>query len=160
MRPAFAIRDLPTASRIQLHHYGKAHSEDWAVLAKQEMAQNTRYQWHEEIAHYQLRQVFQRSHLLVLPSRMEGGANVISEAVMAGLPIIASNIEGSIGLLGENYAGYYPVEDEHALRSLLLRAENDAVFYQSLIDGCAQQRPLFTAEAEQNAWQKLLDSIV
>jgi len=156
LRPALAIRDLPSSSRIQLHHYGKAHTPDWAVLAKQEMQQNPRYQWHEEIPHYQLRQIFQTSYLLVLPSRMEGGANVISEAVMAGLPVIASDIDGSVGLLGQDYPGYYPVEDTDALRDLLLQAETDPIFYQSLVDGCEKQRHLFTLAAETAAWQQLL----
>ena len=39
----------------------------------------------------------------------EGGANVISEAEVAGLPAIASDLEGSVGLLGADYPGLVPV---------------------------------------------------
>jgi hypothetical protein len=67
----------PPGSRIQIHHYGKAHSLEWASKAREEMATNPRYIWHGELPHYKIRRIYQRTRLLVLPSRMEGGANVI-----------------------------------------------------------------------------------
>lgn len=156
LRAAMAVRNLPAASRIQVDAYGKPHTADWAAAAQAEMQANPRYRWHGEIAHGRLRDVYRRSHLLALTSRMEGGANVISEAVMADLPVVASRIHGSIGLLGADYPGYYPGEDAAALRELLLRAESDAVFYQGLQTACAALRPLFTETAEQQGWASLL----
>jgi putative glycosyltransferase (TIGR04348 family) len=156
LRPAMAVRDLPAASRLRVDHYGAAHTPDWAAAACDEMAMNPRYRWHGEIPHHRLREAYVRSHLLVLPSRMEGGANVISEAVVAGLPVIASRIAGSIGLLGPDYPGYYPVEDAAALRELLLRAEADRGFYQGLATACAARRCLFTPERERAGWAALL----
>lgn len=156
LRPALAVRNLAENSTIQIHHYGKAHSPKWAKMAHQEMAINPRYRWHGEIAHHKIRQVYQRAHCLVLPSRMEGGANVISEAIVAGLPIIASDIEGSVGLLGSDYLGYYPVENEQALKKLLLKMESDKNFYRTIQQSCLDKQKLFTPEQEQNAWHKLL----
>ena len=159
MRPAMAVRSLPDSSRIKLHHYGKAHTPEYADRAQAEMKLNTRYTWHGEVAHHKIRQVYRRTHLLVLPSRMEGGANVISEALVAGVPVIASDIEGSIGLLGEDYAGYYPVENEKALSKLLLKAESDHAYYKQLEQACIARQPLFTPENEAMGWRKLLESI-
>jgi putative glycosyltransferase (TIGR04348 family) len=159
LRPAFAVRDLPAASGLQVDHYGAAHTPDWAAAAQTEMAANPRYRWHGEIPHYRLREVYARAHLLVLPSRMEGGANVISEAVVAGLPVVASRIAGSVGLLGPDYPGYYPVEDAAALREVLLRAEADEDYYQSLAAACSSRRHLFTPEREQEAWAALLKEL-
>ena len=159
MRPAMAVRKLPADSRIQVHHYGKAHTPEYAELALAEMKSNTRYTWHGEIAHHKIRQVYRRTHLLVLPSRMEGGANVISEAIVAGVPVIASDIEGSIGLLGDDYAGYYPVENENALAALLLQAESDPAFYKKLEQACIARQPLFTPENEARGWRELLESM-
>ena len=159
MRPALAVRNLPVNSRIKVHHFGKACSDEWAALANAEMKTNPRYQWHEEIAHYKIRQIYQRTNVLVLPSRMEGGANVISEAVVAGLPVIASDIEGSIGLLGEDYAGYYPVENEDALAEILLKAETDKTFYKQLEQQCISRQGLFTTQKELTGWQNLLIKI-
>ncbi len=159
MRPALAVRDLPAGSRIQVHHYGKAHKPEYAERAQAEMQSNTRYTWHGEIPHHKIRQVYRRTHLLVLPSRMEGGANVISEAIVAGVPVIASDIEGSVGLLGDDYAGYYPVEDEKALAALLLKAESDHAYYEKLEQACIARQPLFTLESEARGWRELLESV-
>ena len=159
MRPAMAVRSLPDSSRIKLHHYGKAHTPEYADRAQAEMKLNARYTWHGEIAHHKIRQVYRRTHLLVLPSRMEGGANVISEAIVAGVPVIASDIEGSIGLLGQDYAGYYPVENEKALSKLLLKAESDHAYYKQLEQACIARQPLFTPENEARGWRKLLESV-
>jgi putative glycosyltransferase (TIGR04348 family) len=160
LRPALAVRDLPAASRLRVDHYGAAHTPAWAAAAEEEMAVNPRYRWHGEVPHHRLREVFARAHLLVLPSRMEGGANVISEAVVAGLPVVASRIAGSVGLLGAEYPGYYPVEDAAALRELLLRAEADRDYYQSLADACAARRHLFTPEREQESWEALIKDLL
>jgi len=160
LRPAYAVRNLPQNSRIQVHHFGKAHTPEWAEQAKQEMSNNPRYQWHGEVAHHQIRRAYSQSHVLILPSRMEGGANVISESIIAGLPVIASNIEGSIGLLGEDYPGYYPVEDELALRDVLLRAESDKQFYTELKSSCNARRELFRPETETESWKQLLSNII
>ena len=159
MRPAMAVRKLPASSRIQVHHYGKAHTPEYAQQAQAEMNTNARYTWHGEIAHHKIRQVYRRTHLLVLPSRMEGGANVISEAIVAGVPVIASDIEGSTGLLGDDYAGYYPVENESALAALLLQAESDHAFYNKLEQACIARQPLFTPENEARGWRALLESM-
>ena len=156
MRPALAVRDLPSASRLRVEHYGKAHDASWAAAAEAEMTANPRYRWHGEVAHHQLRRVYSRSHLLALPSRMEGGANVVSESVAAGLPVVASRIAGSVGLLGEQYPGYYPPEDENALRELLLEAESSPRFYERLNAACVTRRPLFSQERERLAWARLL----
>jgi glycosyltransferase involved in cell wall biosynthesis len=75
------------------------------------------------------------------------------------LPVIASDIEGSVGLLGADYPGYYPVQDTQALRERLLRAETDAGYYAELLAGCAARRSLFTPEQEQAGWEGLLEDI-
>ena len=159
LRPALAVRRLPPGSRIRVDAYGGAHTEDWAAAAQVEMRINPRYRWHGEIPHAELRRVYSRSHLLVLPSVMEGGANVISEAVMAGLPVIASGIEGSVGLLGADYPGYYPVRDTDALRERLLLAESDDGYYARLVAACAARRQLFTPHQEHAGWETLLQDI-
>ncbi len=159
LRTAYAVRDLPASSHIRVKHYGKAHNKEWAEMAKQEMKINPRYHWFGEIKHWQIRQQYARCHLMVLSSVMEGGANVISEATVAGLPVIASDIVGSIGLLGEDYPGYYPVKDTAALHELLIKAENDPNFMQQLEQHCNQRAKQFLPEAEGQQWEVLLDKM-
>lgn len=159
LRAAYAARALPEDSRIRILHYGKAHNEEWANMARHEMQLNPRYRWYGELPHWQVRRAYARCRAMVLSSRMEGGANVISEAVMADLPVLASAIDGSIGLLGRDYSGYYPVEDTRALASLLLRAENDPGFLPLLLRQVEPLKADFTEAAEYNGWQQLLEKL-
>ncbi len=66
------------------------------------------------------------------PPRGEGGANVLSEALAASVPILATRIPGSVGILGPEYPGYFPVGDTEALAALLWRAETDRDFRAAL----------------------------
>ena len=156
MRVAYAVRDLPESSRIRVLHFGKAHNEEWATFARHEMKINPRYHWFGEVPHWKVRRAYGSCHLMVLPSIMEGGANVISEATVAGLPVIASDIDGSVGLLGDDYAGYFPVQDTNALRELLLKAETDPDYVHTLAKQCRTRARLFTREAEKQGWADLL----
>ncbi len=90
---------------------------------------------------------------------MEGGANVISEATVAGLPVIASDIDGSVGLLGDDYAGYFPVQNTNALTELLLKAETDPAYVKKLQQQCQQRAVLFTRQAEKQGWADLLQGL-
>lgn len=159
MRVAYAVRDLPASSRIRVRHFGKAHSDEWAAYAQDEMKNNPRYHWFGEVPHWKVRRAYGSCHLMVLPSVMEGGANVISEAIVAGLPVIASDIDGSVGLLGENYAGYFPVQDTDALRVLLLKAEAEPGYVSVLEKQCKKRAGLFTPEAEKQGWADLLKNM-
>jgi glycosyltransferase involved in cell wall biosynthesis len=106
-----------------------------------------------------VRRALARAPLMVLSSVMEGGANVVSEALVAGVPILASAIPGSIGLLGCDYPGYFLVLDTAALTALLYRAETDETFLDSLRRHCAARAPLFSPEHERDAWQGLLGEL-
>lgn len=156
MRAAYAVRDLPASSRIRILHYGKAHNDEWASYAEHEMKINPRYHWFGEVPHWKIRRAYASCHLMVLPSIMEGGANVISEAVVAGLPVIASDIDGSIGLLGDDYEGYYPVQNTESLCELLIKAEAEPDYVNRLDEQCRKRAVLFTREAEKQGWAELL----
>ena len=159
MRTAYAARLLPEDSKIRVTHLGRAHDDSWAAKARAEMARNRRYRWRGEVPGWAVRRAFAKTRLMVLSSKMEGGANVISEAVVAGVPVIASRIPGSVGLLGADYPGYYPVGDHKALARVLRRAEVDAAFLKSLAKACKARAPLFTPKREVAAWRKLLREI-
>lgn len=132
LRAALAARKLPPASALRVLQAGRAHSLQWEQRALQEMADNPRYHWLGELDRETTEQLLANSHAMVISSVMEGGANVVSEACRAGLPILASDISGNRGLLGEHYPGLFPPEDEAALARLLARAENDTDWRHSL----------------------------
>ncbi|MGQ4810536.1 hypothetical protein NKDENANG_04013 [Candidatus Entotheonellaceae bacterium PAL068K] len=158
-RAAKAARLLPSTSRVRILHVGKALGHDMARRATDEAASNPRYRWLGELPRWRARRVLARSHVLVLSSLMEGGANVISEALAASVPILASQISGSIGLLGEAYPGYFPVADTSALARLLERLETDAGFYDRLSAWCARRAPLIHPDHEHQAWKHLLEDL-
>jgi len=160
LRVAYAVRNLPAESRIRVLHYGKAHNSQWEDYAKQEMQINARYQWMGEVSHAAVQDAYAQCRLMVLPSLMEGGANVISEACIANLPVIASKIDGSVGLLGDDYAGYFPVKNENALAELLLKAESNVNFVEQLTQQCKKRAMLFTPDAEKQCWADLLNEII
>jgi putative glycosyltransferase (TIGR04348 family) len=151
LRPAYAVRDLPAGSRLRVVLMGRAHDSDWEAAALQETRINPRFVWRGEVPHWQVRRLMARARLMVMSSIMEGGANVVSEACVAGLPVIASDIPGNIGLLGEDYPGYYPVGDTAALRERLLRAEGDPDYLEALRRCCEARAPAFRPEAEKAA---------
>ncbi len=159
LRCAYAVRDLPASSRIRLIHLGKAHDEAWARDAAAEAAVNPRYHWLGEVPVWRVRREYAKTRLMVLSSLMEGGANVISEAVVAGVPIIASEIHGTVGLLGKDYPGYFPVKDTAALRALLLRVEAEPGFVAALEKAGRARRARFTWEGEQQALAKALAAV-
>ena len=159
LRAAEAARLLPPASRIRIVHIGRAYSAEWAAKATAEMAANPRYLWRDDVPRAAVQKLLRRSHAMILSSRSEGGANVISEAIVAGVPILASRMDGNVGLLGADYPAYFPVGDTTALARLLQRIEGDRRFVATLDRVIARRAPLFTPEREVAAWRQLLVSL-
>ena len=147
-RAALATAHLPAQSRIKITHLGNALSEEMAETAV--LAQNKlpRWIWAGDVPHKSVIKRLSRAHLLVISSVMEGGANVICEALAADVPVLASGIPGNIGMLGDNYPGYFPVGDEHQLAKLLWAAENDLDFYANLTQHARKRRGLMRPEME------------
>ena len=96
---------------------------------------------------------------MVISSLQEGGANVVSEAIVAGVPVIASDIAGNRGLLGQDYPGYYAVGETGALANLLHRAETDRRVLQSLSNYGQRLAPLFEPLREQSALEDIVNMV-
>lgn len=158
-RCALALRHLPAHSRIRVMQLGRAMSAEMEKQAQDWMAKEPRYRWLEERPHWQAMRHLARSRLMVISSRMEGGANVVCEALARGVPVIASAVSGNIGMLGKKYPGYYPQEDERALARLLWRAESEPAFYRSLVTACATRRSLVAPRRELEALKRLIAEV-
>jgi putative glycosyltransferase (TIGR04348 family) len=159
LRAARAAAQLPASSKIRIVHLGKAHNAQYEQAAREEMAVNPRYQWRGEVAAGEVRRVFGSCQALVMSSVMEGGANVVSEAIVAGLPVLASDISGNRGLLGAEHQAYYPMQDTDALAQLMARAEQEAGFLHSVRANADTRRHLFTPQRERAAWATLLEEL-
>lgn len=159
MRAAKAVRLLPKESTVRLWHVGKALLERYEQEAETEMQENSRYHWVGEKSQEETEAILTQSRLLVLSSVMEGGANVVSEAIVAKVPVIVSRIPCTIGLLGEGYPGFFSVGDTQAMSQLILRAEQEPQFLQKIAQWCGKEAYKFDPEREQESWAALLSTL-
>jgi putative glycosyltransferase (TIGR04348 family) len=144
---------------IKIQHIGAAHDLLLASAAHKTAELYPQYQYIGALSYAETRRQIQRSHVLVHPSLMEGGAHVLMEAVCSGVPVIASSIPGNRGMLGDDYAGLFPVGDATALADMLIRFRHDAEFEQLLKRQCALRAPLFSAEHERKGLLTIVNSL-
>ena len=151
-----AVERLPPGLPISILHIGAPLDAALGDLATRLARADPRYHYAGAQPRHRARAAMQHAHLLVHPSRMEGGANVIVEAVTSGTAVIGSRIAGNIGMLGPDYAGYFPPGDSSALAAMLVRALQDRRWLSKLEHQCARRRPLFAPSAEARAVNALV----
>ena len=145
-------------SHLRLIHIGGALDPALGEAARK--ASGTRYQWLGNLPHAEARERLARCCAMVIASRMEGGANVIIEAVTSLVPVLASDISGNRGMLGDDYAGYFPPGDAAALARLIDRSIDDPSFHALLRAQCDARAPLFAPAAERAALLELVDNLL
>lgn len=158
--PITALRHLPPASRIRLTQIGSALDPDLRGLMDVMLQEEPRLAWLGMLDHARTRQRLKRAHLMVLASRMEGGAHVIIEAVTSGVPVIASRVRGNIGMLGEDYAGYFEFGDAKGCARLMRRAETESAFLARLMRQCDRRRRLFHPAREARELRTVVERLV
>jgi putative glycosyltransferase (TIGR04348 family) len=151
-----AARLLPANTPLHITHIGAPLDPALGALAQQTMQACPLYRWLGALPRASARRHIAQAQALVHMSRMEGGANVVIEAVRSGVPVLASHIDGNVGLLGADYGGYFPVGDAPALARLMLRVASDAPFLAHLRAQCALREPCFMPAAERAAVRGLL----
>ncbi|MDP9108690.1 MAG: TIGR04348 family glycosyltransferase [Pseudomonadota bacterium] len=148
---------LPPA-QFMFTHIGGALEAELATHARAQMQSCPHYRWLGSLPHARTRQCLKRAHVMVISSIMEGGANVIIEALTSGVPVLASDISGNRGMLGDDYAGYFAVGDASALAALLQRCRDDPVWFDLLRAQCERRSTLFSPQVEQAALLRLVDN--
>ena len=158
-RTAMAARLLPDSSRVRVLQIGGAMTEAMAKRARKEMSVNKRYEWLGQLSQLRALKILKKSSLCVLSSRMEGGANVLSEAITASVPILASRIDGNVGILGAGYPGYFDVGNTSQLARLLNRAESSSEFLAELRKWSESLAVLAEPAREAQAWSDLISEL-
>ena len=154
---AAAAQPLP--ARVRLDQIGDALDPALGAAARATAAAHPHYRWLGGLPRAATRQRIKQASVLVSCSRMEGGAHVILEAVLSGTPVLASRVGGNVGMLGDDYAGYFPLGDSAALAALLRRCAQEPDFLGLLQRQCAQRAPLFNVRTEKQLVIKLLTPV-
>lgn len=155
-----AIARLAPRADLRFDHIGGALDAALAEQARALGAADPRYRWLGERSHAESRRRIQAAHVLVHPSVMEGGAQVVIEAIRSGTPVLASRMDGNVGLLGADYGGYFEVGDDRALAALLERARDDPAMLPALARQVERRAPLFAPEAEAAALHRLVRELL
>ena len=160
LRTAEAVSSLPSESKVRVRQAGAILEDRYEELVRQEVAGNSRYEYLGEVTPGEALELIASSDLLVLTSVSEGAGRVIGEAVVCGTPVLSTRIDGVVGLLGDEYPGYFPVGDTVALAGLIAQAEGNEVFYRELKEWCVRVAPMFSPESERRAWGEMLDELI
>ncbi len=145
---------------IRIVHIGDALDARLASEARRTMGECPNYRWLGGQAQSVARQWMACARAFVHMSKLEGGANVVIEAVRSKVPVLASRIDGNVGLLGADYEGYFPVGDSARLAQLMQSMVSDLTLAGRLRAQCAMQEERFSPAAEQGAVLTLLGDML
>lgn len=151
---------LAAQPHIRLDHIGDALDPSLGAEAAALAAKLPHFRWLGGLPHEVARRHIQAAHVLVHASRMEGGAHVVIEAIRSGTPVLASRIDGNLGLLGSNYEGVFEPGDDAALAALLTRAYDDPDMLPRLAARLATRSALFAPQAERAALHQLVGKLL
>lgn len=150
---------LPEDSPISVQVYGDGEG----ALAQKMLAvtaSSAPFLWKGKAEHAVLIDKMAHADLLLNSSTQEGGANAICEAICLGLPVVASRIPGNVGMLGEDYKGYFTSNDAESLAEVLLRCATDGGFYQVLVDQVNDRALWFDYAEESRRWLQLVNKML
>jgi putative glycosyltransferase (TIGR04348 family) len=156
-----AARLLQGEPNLEIDHIGEALDPALGQAAQDTAAACPNYRWLGTQPYQATRGYIQRAHVLVHPSLMEGGAHVVMEAILSGTPVLASRIPGNIGMLGNDYAGYFEPGDAEGLAQLLRRCQSTGAasgdeWLALLRSQCALRAPLFSPDVERTELLQLV----
>ena len=159
-----AAKLLDKEGGIFIDHIGAGLDAALAKAAKATQKSCSHYRWLDALPHEATRRAIGRAHVLIHASKMEGGAHVLMEAACSGTPVLASRIDGNVGMLGADYAGYFDWGDAAALTQLLIEcraSQSDSNgFLAQLQKQVVARAPLFAPERESAKLNALVSALV
>jgi len=153
---AKAARNLPDDSKIRVLQAGDMLEAQYVEAVKEESEHNSRYHYLGQLDRQSTARLIASSHVMAMTSINEGGARVVGEAIVNHTPVISTYMDGSIGMLGEAYPGYFPVDDADALTNLLWKCESDTDFLNSLTRWVQELAPAYSPDREREELAILL----
>jgi putative glycosyltransferase (TIGR04348 family) len=161
-RPLLAVEALallPQQLPVQLHLAGASLAAGLTAAVQAATARDPRCHWHGSLPRRDALRLLAGSHVAIVASTDEGGANVVSEAIAAGTPLLATAVPGNLGLLGDDWPALFAVDDAVGLARLWQRVATDPAYHQMLVRRTQALQPLVDPRREAAAWRQLLGDL-
>jgi glycosyltransferase involved in cell wall biosynthesis len=158
-RPFLTIETLaqhPEWSDVEVWQIGQALDEEMRKTAEFWAEEDGRYRWFGGVPRMESLALCCKSSLTINSSILEGGANAVLEAMTMGVPVLASRIEGNVGLLGNDYPGYF---EEGRMAKALQAIMDQRVDLDEWNRLLADRLRLFSRERESKSWLELLTEL-
>ena len=117
---------------------------------------DSRFHWLDDVPYTEALSWIEQVDFTLNTSHNEGGSNAVAESIVLGTPVLASKIEGNVGMLGDDYLGYFEPNSASSLARLIRRATTDRSFHQKLLQQITSIQENFLPEKETAGWLKLL----
>ena len=150
-----AIQKIPQADLIAAS-LGNAYDVTDGQQALLNARQDGRYRWHAGFDRKTALEWMNASLATINSSLSEGGANTVMEAIQLRVPVLATDIPGNRGFLGDDYEGYFETGRSDQLAELMSRCLEQTDFVERLKSQLDQRRPLFSIERESEQLSKLI----
>lgn len=144
---------------FRAYSIGAALDPEDGEMANRNQEVDSRYRWLTGLGQAAAIEWIRQATAMINTSFAEGGANVILEACRVETPVLATRIDGNVGLLGDDYAGYFPSDDARALSQLMQRCLADDAFRSLLKQQVMNRGALFTNRKEVEAWLDLIQTL-
>lgn len=154
-----AMRRLSMRPDIRLDHLGDDLDPTLGDEARQLAAEQPNYRWLGPLLPSEVRTRMAAAHVLMHPSRMEGGAHAVIEAVRSGLAVLASRIDGNVGLLGGDYPGLVEPGDADGFARRLQQLRDEPAMLADWTRRAQALAPRFDPLQEQQSLRTLLASL-
>lgn len=155
-----ALEQIPAAVELVVSHAGPGEEPHLIERAQAASEDNPRYRWLGSLNRDRALELLARSHLTLNTSRSEGSSGAVGEALMLDVPLLASDIAGNRGLLGESHPGLFPVGDASALAARLQEAHAEERYREDLRLAGRTRLSRIQPELEQTAWSALLQEVL
>ncbi|MBT6167521.1 MAG: glycosyltransferase [Verrucomicrobia bacterium] len=155
-RPFLTIETLaqhPEWSDLEVWQIGQALDAEMRKTAEFWMEEDKRYRWCGGLPREESLALCAKSSLTINSSILEGGANAVLEAMTMGVPVLASRIEGNVGLMGDDYPGYFEEGGMAKALEAIMHQRVDLDEWSLLL---ADRLPLFSRVRESESWLELL----
>ena len=152
-----ALENLPRGLGLRVLHAGKplcAELEQACLNASRNPS--LPYQYLGPVDRTAALGILAESQGLLLPSRSEGGASVLSEALLTGRAVISSDAPGITSFLPDDYSGTFAIGDDRQLGERLERFATDAEWRHQLTELCASAGEQLRGFDEARGWLELV----